>query len=75
LITDGSPFPGNTQNPCSTVGETMLNELAELNVDVVVVGIGDTWNPQVLSCLVDNPNKIIEIESFNDLSRLVIFEK
>jgi uncharacterized protein YegL len=49
LVTDGNPYPMHTQNP-SDLGGT----LDALGIEMYIMGIGNDWNPNIISALVDD---------------------
>jgi len=49
LVTDGNPYPARAQNP-SDLSDT----LDALDIEVYIMGIGDSWNPNMISALVDD---------------------
>lgn len=62
LITDGTPYPSRTQNPCRTgdaAAAATRENLAASDVDMTIVGVGDSWNPNILECLVNDPDSDI----------------
>ena len=64
LITDGNPNPANVQNPCDT-DYGLLDDLEELAISVVVLGVGDVWNPDIISCLNKRGNDVILASDFS----------
>ena len=63
LITDGAPFPTQSQRVCHNVN--MKNKLDNADVQVNIVGVGSSYNPAPLACLVDDEaSQIIEITDF-----------
>lgn len=71
LITDGNPYPLRTQNPCSTGNidaAATRDNLAASGVDMTIVGvdIDDKWDPSLLDCLVNDPDR--DIFQVNDFS-------
>lgn len=70
LITDGNPRPTRTQSVC-TSGQTIKDDLDHAGITTFIIGIGDNWSPDALSCLVDDPDTQINFASdFPSLSTL-----
>jgi hypothetical protein len=75
IVTDGVPVPTNSQNPCLTSGGTnsqrtraqaTRDSLTDNNITVIIIGVGNSWDPDILSCLVDDPDsQIIRASSYN----------
>ncbi|AJW70265.1 HYR domain-containing protein [Nitrosopumilus adriaticus] len=64
LITDGNPFPSSSQNPCTA--PSLKTQLDSNAIKVVIIGVGNNWNPSLISCLVDDPSTdIIFVSSFS----------
>ncbi len=74
LITDGVPYP-TRENPCLVThinqqyldaAEATRERLNNSNVDIDIIGVGENWNPDMLNCVVDDPNEdIYRVDSFN----------
>ncbi|RDJ32658.1 MAG: VWA domain-containing protein [Crenarchaeota archaeon] len=81
LITDGVPVSNNNNNPCLVQGGSAVQRdraqatrdgLTDLNVKIIIIGVGNSWNPNILECLVDDPaSDIIAVEDFNSLSTII----
>ena len=70
LITDGNPYPLDTENPCSS-GNSTPNHLFANDIEVQIVGVGNQWNPALIDCIVDDPSsQIHDITSFDATSIL-----
>ncbi len=70
LITDGNPNPSKSEDPCggTSRAQNMRAELGVFEVKTVIIGVGTSWDPTRLSCLVNDPaTDIIEASSFNEL--------
>lgn len=75
LITDGVPVPDPNQHPCKTNGgPDMEPMLIARDIILVIVGVGTSWNPDNLLCLLDNPQsrgEIVTVDSFNNLNSIL----
>jgi len=49
LVTDGNPYPASEQNP-----SPLAAELDARDIEVNIMGIGDSWTPNLVSSLVDD---------------------
>jgi len=82
LITDGVPIPTTSQNPCLETGGTTRQRrralqtrqsLVDENIAVNIIGIGTEWNPQILSCLVEDPDtQIVQVDDFAGLGAVTV---
>lgn len=71
LITDGAPFPTRTQSVCHN-GD-MKDNLDAADVQANIVGVGSSFNPNVLACLVDD--ETTQIMEITDLSNDIDFQQ
>lgn len=74
LITDGTPNPTTTQNPCgtSTAAQTLRTNLTRLHVRTTIFGVGPEINAGTLSCLYDNdPSRFIAVAGFSSLDQVL----
>eukprot|EP00486_Rosalina_sp_Unknown_P006695 CAMPEP_0201569636 /NCGR_PEP_ID=MMETSP0190_2-20130828/11424_1 /ASSEMBLY_ACC=CAM_ASM_000263 /TAXON_ID=37353 /ORGANISM="Rosalina sp." /LENGTH=553 /DNA_ID=CAMNT_0047992183 /DNA_START=145 /DNA_END=1806 /DNA_ORIENTATION=- len=71
LMTDGVPYPSNTQDPCIS---TILDDLADLNIRVIILGIGN-FNVDSIACLADDDDIITTTgftsEAFDALEKAI----
>lgn len=64
LITDGNPrLPNNGDANVCQYESLVKSE----DIETVIVGIGDNWNPDRVDCLVNDPNSIFFVTDFNVL--------
>lgn len=65
LITDGAPFPTSSQSVCHN--GNMKDNLDADGVQANIIGVGSSYNPAPVSCLVDDEaSQIIEITDFSN---------
>ncbi len=65
LITDGNPTTSPPQGVCDN--EDIKNMLDSRGIKVVIIGIGNAWDPNMISCIVDDASTdIIDMSSFSD---------
>lgn len=70
LITDGTPFP-LSQSPCTV---DLINALNSRDINTVIIGVGSSWAPEQIDCLVeDSTTDVIFIDSVD--SEFLGFEK
>lgn len=66
LLPDGVPNPNTAQNPCLTSGGTSRQRRRaqqtrdDLATYEVVIGVGTSWDPSILECLVEDPDSDIQ---------------
>lgn len=67
LITDGNPrLPNNgDENVCQ-----YENAVKSRDIETIIIGIGDNWNPERVDCLVNDPNSIFFVTDFSLLGDL-----
>jgi len=75
LITDGVPNPDPEQHPCKTAGGPDLEpQLINAGIILVIVGVGTSWNPNNLACLLDraaSKGEIVTVDSFDNLKDIL----
>ncbi|OLS22034.1 MAG: hypothetical protein HeimC2_30880 [Candidatus Heimdallarchaeota archaeon LC_2] len=64
MVTDGNPASnGAPQDPC-----VFANSLRQRDIRTLIIGVGDSWDPRKIDCLVvDSDNDIILIEDYDVL--------
>eukprot|EP01083_Nonionella_stella_P145079 453919_1 len=68
LITDGVPYP-STERPCGY--QDITDDIDNLNIRVVVVGVSGGFKPTYVQCLVQDATDIILVPSFDQFSNVV----
>lgn len=74
MITDGTPNPPQTQNPCgtTTAAKNARNDLVANSIRTTIFGVGPQINSGALSCLIDNdPARFIPVANFSSLDQIL----
>ncbi len=68
LVTDGNPFPSSSQSPCPLANTLNIND-----INMKIIGVGNSFNPNLISCIVQDQNyDIFYVSAYDELDLTIL---